>query len=188
MTSSIPMICALLLVCSLPVAPLQAENPVGKTKRKTIDLREMNWKELQKRIAQQKGKVVVVDIWTTTCPSCLEKFPQFVALQKKYGPRVQCISVNCDYDGVPGKPPQYYRKHVLQFLRKQKATCENVLLTIPFLGFLNQIKLESTPALLVYDRNGKLVRRFDNDNAVKEEEEFTMKQVESLIVQLLRRK
>jgi len=164
----------------------EAESAGEDSKRKTVRLVEMDWKGVQKLVASHKGKVVVVDIWTTTCPVCLTKFPKFVALQKTFGEKAACVSLNCDYDGIPDKPPKYYRDNVLKFLRKQNATFDNVLLTMPFLAFLNKIKLESTPAVLVYDRSGKLVKRFDNDKAVKEADEFTMKQVTALVGKLVR--
>ncbi|MFQ5731391.1 MAG: TlpA family protein disulfide reductase [Planctomycetaceae bacterium] len=153
----------------------------------TVRLIEADWKGVQKLGAAQKGKVVVVDVWTSTCAACVKKFPRFAALQKKHGNKVACISVNCDFDGVPGKPPKHYRKHVLDFLRKQQASFDNVMLNVPFLGFLNQIKLESTPALFVYDKTGRLTKRFDNDKSVSDADDFTMKQVESLVESLITR-
>lgn len=184
-----------LLLLSLPlnadIAAAEDESPNANSAatasaRKPVRLQAMNWNEVQKLIARHKGKVVVVDIWTTTCPACLKKFPDFVELQKRYKNNVACISVNCDYDGIEGKPPKFYRPHVLKFLRKQNATFDNVLLTISFLDFLNKIDLASTPAMLVYDKTGKLAKRFDNDDAATAEDEFTMKQVEQLVARLVK--
>jgi len=165
--------------CSFPAF---AESP----RPAKVPLVETNWKGVQKLVASHKGKVVVVDIWTTTCPGCLKKFPDFVALRKRHKGKVALISVNCDYDGIPDKPPKHYRPDVLKFLRKQNATFDNVMLNIPFLGFLNAAKLESTPAMYVYDKTGKLVQRFDNDKAVKEADEFTMQQVRELVAKLVK--
>lgn len=150
-----------------------------------IGLVEANWKGVQKLVASHKGKVVVVDVWTTTCAGCLKKFPDFLALQRLH--KIALISVNCDYDGIPDKPPKFYREHVLKFLKKQNTTCENVMLNVPFLDFLNAVKLESTPAMYVYDKTGKLAKRFDNDKAETEADEFTMKQVHNLVGKLVKR-
>jgi thiol-disulfide isomerase/thioredoxin len=152
-----------------------------------VQIVETNWKGIQKLVATHKGKVVVVDIWTTTCLGCTKKFPDFVALRKQFKGKVALISVNCDYDGIPDKPPKFYRADVLKFLQKQNATFDNVMLNVPFLGFLNARKLESTPAVYVYDKTGKLARRFDNDKAEKETDEFTMQQVRELVSKLVKR-
>lgn len=167
---------ALLLVAA---AARAGEDPVP-------ELQVRDWKQTQKLIAAHKGKVVLVDIWTTTCPACVEKFPEFVKLQERFGAeRLACVSVNCDYDGVPGKPPQHYQPKVQEFLQEQQAEFDHVLLSVPFVDFLDEIELASTPAYLLFDSEGKLVRRFDNDDADDESEEFTMAQVVQAVEDLL---
>ena len=175
-------------ICGWMILSPACADAVRAPKPKKVSVIEANWKGVQKLVAAHRGKVVVVDIWTTTCGVCLEKFPDFMALRKKHQGKVALISVNCDYDGIPGKPPKHYRPGVLKFLRKQNATFENVMLTVSFLGFLNAIELESTPALFVFDKSGKLVKRFDNDKAEKIADEFTMKQVAALVAKLTRQK
>ena len=146
-----------------------------------------DWSGVRELIDQQRGRVVVLDIWTTTCEACLEEFPRFVRLQRQFGAdRVACVSINCDYDGIKGKPPAYYRDDVLSFLKANHATFPNVMLNVSFIDFLDQIKLASTPAILVYGRNGRLVRRFDNDNSTSESDDFAMQQVEALIQTLVK--
>jgi thiol-disulfide isomerase/thioredoxin len=152
-----------------------------------VQLVETNWKGVQKLVAAHKGQVVVIDIWTTTCAGCIKKFPEFVALQKLYKGKIALISVNCDYDGIPGKPPKFYRADVLKFLQKQNATFENVMLNVSLLKFLDEAKLESTPAMYVYDKTGKLAKRFDNDKAEREADEFTMTQVRELVAKLIKK-
>lgn len=154
--------------------------------RVTVQVRD--WKGVQELVRRHRGRVVVLDIWTSTCETCIEEFPRFVQWQETYGTdRLACISINCDYDGIAGKPPAYYRDHVQRFLKSSRATFQNVMLNIPFIDFLDQIRLSSTPAILVYDRDGKLVRRFDNDNSTSESDDFTMQQVQALIDRLVQR-
>lgn len=135
-----------------------------------VRLRVASWDDVQTTVKQHRGKIVVIDVWMTTCVTCLEEFPHFLEWQTKYGPdKVTLISVNCDYDGIATKPPKYYRPNVSKFLRKQHAKIDNVMLSDPFLDFLNRIDLSSTPAIFVYDQHGKLVKRFDNDGSAAEE-------------------
>ena len=163
-------------------ADAPAENGVASG----IHVQILDWERTQRLIAEHKGQVVLVDVWTTTCPACVEKVPEFVALQQRHGAAgLACISVNCDYDGVPDKPPEHYRPKVEKFLQEQQAEFDHVLLSVPFADFLEQIELGTTPAYLLYDADGKLVQRFDNDEALKEEDEFTMAEIAAAVEELL---
>jgi thiol-disulfide isomerase/thioredoxin len=49
------------------------------------------------RMADMKGKVVLVDFWASWCPPCKESFPALDVLQRDYRARgVQVIAVNVD--------------------------------------------------------------------------------------------
>jgi hypothetical protein len=50
---------------------------------------------------------------------------------------------------------------------------------------LDKLELASMPAVYVYGRDGKLVKRFDNESITKESEEFTYKDVTKLVEELL---
>lgn len=179
-------LCGVMWLLSMP-APARADGEkTGAAEAAGVPLRVTDWEGVQKLISRHKGKVVVVDIWTTTCPACLKEFPRFAAWRKTFGPEnVALISVNCDYDGIKTKPPAYYRPRVLEFLSKHPTGIENVLLNTPLIDFLEEIQLASTPALLVYGPDGRLVKRFDNDDAVKIEDEFQMEDVEQLLAEQL---
>jgi thiol-disulfide isomerase/thioredoxin len=43
-----------------------------------------------------RGKVTIVNFWATWCPPCRAEIPDLVALQKKYGDRLQVIGVSQD--------------------------------------------------------------------------------------------
>ena len=77
---------------------------------------------------------------------------------------------------------------MLKFLRKEKATFDNVMIDIPFIDFLDRFDLASTPSILVYGTDGRLVKRFDNDDALDIEDEYSIDDVKQLINKLLKKK
>ncbi len=123
----------------------------------------MDWKQALALVAEHKGKVVVVDIWSTSCEPCLKEFPHLVALQKQHGNDVVCVSFDCDYIGAKNKPVDYYRERVLKALTDMKAeTILNLISTVAADELFVELELDSIPAVYVFDREGKLSKRFDN--------------------------
>jgi thiol-disulfide isomerase/thioredoxin len=132
------------------------------TSGKSIELTECNWSELQSLIARKKGKVVVLDVWSTACEPCMKEFPHLVELQKQYPNDVVGISFDIDFAGMKNKPVTYYRERVLKFLGSQ---ADNQLIhrmcTTPADELFTEIKLDSIPAVYVYGREGNLAKRFE---------------------------
>lgn len=165
-------------------AGVAADAPKAKVEVKIAD-----WKQTQKMVAAHKGKIVVLDAWSTTCAPCVKEFPNLVLLHKKYGGKdVVCMSMSCDYAGIKNKPPEFYRERVLTFLEKQGATFENILSSVPSDELFEEMELASIPAVYVFGRDGKLVKRFDNEKAEKEEDNFTYEHVNKLVAELAAKK
>jgi thiol-disulfide isomerase/thioredoxin len=163
-----------------------ASPPEATSSASTIELKAMNWEETQKLIESHRGKIVVMDVWSTACIPCMREFPGLVALDKQHRKDgVACISLSLDYDGIKDKPPESYRERVMMFLTKQQATFDNVLSTVASEELLDKLELASMPAVYVYGRDGKLVKRFDNESITQESEEFTYKDVTKLVEELL---
>ncbi len=132
-----------------------------------MQVQVLDYDGLRKLIAAQKGKVMVMDCWATSCAPCIKEFPNLVALHNKYGPgKVACISLSFDYDGSDKleevMPP------VQKFLERQGATFDNVLSSTPSDELCKKLEIPSIPAVFVYDRDGKLVRRFEGAKAYDE--------------------
>jgi len=150
--------------------------PDTKKTQDTVSLEIKSWQETQALIAAQKGRVVVVDLWSTSCVPCMKEFPNLVALHKKYpSEKITCISVSCDYEGLEDEPPESKKPSVMKFLTSTKATFTNVLLSDPDLDVYESIGLAAIPAVYVYDTQGQLAKRFDNDSGEYGDEGFTYK-------------
>ena len=59
----------------------------------------LSWDQTQRRREQLRGKVIVLDVWSTYCDPCTREFPNLVKLQKRFAKQVACISFNTDYAG-----------------------------------------------------------------------------------------
>ncbi len=141
---------------------------------------------MQAQVAEHQGKVVVLDAWSTSCGPCMKEFPNLVDLHNKHaGGDVVCMSMSVDYDGIPNKPPEFYRERVLKFLTKVNSTLDNYLLNQESAQWYEAVDLSAIPAVFVYGRDGELVKRFDNDSIGANDEPFTYEDVNKLVEELL---
>lgn len=168
-------------------APAPAQPPVqttGKTTGKAT-VRLVDQAGLDAEISRQAGKVVVVDFWSTSCPPCVKEFPRLVALKKTHGERIACISFSLDYEGIDA--PEELLPPVEAFLDKVGAGgIVNLLCTEEADAVYRKLDLVSVPAVSVYGPDGKLVQRFDEDDAAKRlKRPFTYDDVEGVVGRLL---
>ncbi|MEZ5948990.1 MAG: TlpA disulfide reductase family protein [Planctomycetaceae bacterium] len=134
-------------------------------------MKAAQWHEVQAELAKHKGKVVVLDLWSTWCAPCVRELPHLVALQKKHPEQVVCISVNLNFDG--SDTPDVHAPEVLQLLAKLDARIINLLSTTPDETIYETIDLASIPVAFVYQNNGELKKRFDNESSEYGDEGFT---------------
>lgn len=147
-----------------PAASVVEPATTAKSEAKTdVTLDIKSWDETLALVAEHKGKVVVLDLWSTSCDPCKKEFPHLVEMHNKHGDKVVCLSASCDYVGIKGKSPESYKPQVLEFLIEQKATFQNVLLNVESDVLFEKIDLASIPAVYVFGTDGKLAKRFDND-------------------------
>ena len=155
--------------------------PVAFYADEAVKVEIADWKGVEKWIASQKGKVVVVDMWSLSCEPCRKEFPNLVKLHNDQGDKVACLSVSTDYAGIKSKPPAFYEPKVLEFLTSQKATCKNIMCSVESDALFEQLDLASIPAVYVYGKDGKLARRFAG------EEVHYDKEVLPLVAELLKK-
>lgn len=137
-----------------------------------VTLKRVSASELDDAIAAHRGKIVVVDFWATYCAPCKKEFPNLVQIHKQYAGKVVAVSVTVDDEEDADK--------ALKFLKQQNATFENYLLAEPAKVYQQRYQFIAVPCVLVFGKDGKLVRRFSSDD-----EEFTYKDVNKLIESLI---
>ncbi|MGH7139624.1 MAG: TlpA family protein disulfide reductase [Pirellulales bacterium] len=153
---------------SEPVEAAPAEDSVSEgTPADGVTVEIKDFDGIQELIAGKRGKVVVMDCWSTWCEPCVKEFPGLVKLHEKYGDKVACISLSFNYAGGKNESPEDHQEAVLEFLRSQHATFDNVLASVPDEELYQRLGFKSAavPAIFVYDREGNLVGQFESAEA-----------------------
>lgn len=104
-------------------------NYMGATKRApSFTLKDGNGREVS--LTQMRGKVVVLNFWTTTCRPCLEEMPDVAELAKIMSDRKDVVVVTVSIDESP----------------------------VEALGVLKAILKEEPPFMTLFDPDNKIVK------------------------------
>jgi len=124
--------CAIIVSAALPASAFSLKDAEGKT-----------W-----RLADLKGKWVVVNFWATWCAPCVKEIPDLAAFAKDHADSAVVLGVALDYDNVT----------------QVKAFAKKVGMTYPMVPGEDQDqaekqlgKVKGLPTTLVYDPSGKQV-------------------------------
>lgn len=114
-------------------------------------------------VADLPGEVKVINYWATWCAPCIREIPSFNQLHAKYGSKgVTVVGVSVDDEGAEIVQP---------FLKTPKGRM-NYRVALAKLEDLGPVGVTtSIPVTLIYDKSGKLVKRFDGYAEEKELEE-----------------
>ncbi|MDP7017956.1 MAG: TlpA disulfide reductase family protein [Pirellulaceae bacterium] len=144
-----------------------------------------SWEEVQQWVKAQEGKVVVVDVWSTSCATCMAEFPHFVELANAKSSAVACASLSIDYYGG-NSSPEDARGKIEKFLTSQQSIAANFISTDTDEDVLKAIDAASIPIALVYDQQGDLNKVFHNLDGEYGAEGFSYEQhINPLVEQLL---
>lgn len=133
----------------------------------------VKYENLEKRIQEEKDKLLVVNFWSTTCGPCVKEMPHFMEINHQYAgnPKFKMILVSLDRLAD--------KERVLKFIKNKNLTAEVIL--------LDDIKRMNTwipkfekdwdgniPVTLFY-KNGEKIH-FNDGEMSKEDLEKTIKE------------
>jgi thiol-disulfide isomerase/thioredoxin len=114
-------------------------------------------------VTELPGEVKVINYWATWCAPCIKEIPSFNQLHAKYADKgVTVVGVSIDEEGASVVEP---------FLKTPRGKIDYRIAyaKIDDLGPVGVTT--SIPVTLVYDKSGRLVKRFDGYAEEKELEE-----------------
>lgn len=101
-------------------------------------------------LAAYQGEVMVLNLWATWCPPCMEEMPSLAQLQYNFEGRIRVIPVSVDSEGD--------REKAISELRRLSGG------SLPFLqdmtrGVLFDAQAAGMPVTIIYDARGQEVAR-----------------------------
>ena len=143
---------------NLPLPPLKNAGALGWKSFAGADV----------KLADLKGKVVVLDFWATYCPPCREEIPHLNDLQNKYGANLQIVGLHIGGTEDEAKIPEFVRQVNIKYaLAYPQSETADALLGAD----------DSIPQTFVFDKTGKLTKKFVGfDNFVKADLEDAVEQ------------
>ncbi|HEX8422905.1 MAG TPA: TlpA disulfide reductase family protein [Pyrinomonadaceae bacterium] len=99
-----------------------------------------------------EGKVLVLDFWATYCPPCRDEVPHLIALQRRYGAQGLHV-VGLNVGGAEDRPkvPEFIEEFGIQYALGYPD---------PQMSDLFFADNSAIPQTYVYDRKGRLAKRF----------------------------
>src|SRR6266480_109956 len=129
----------------LPSVPAQSglKPPSGRSLAPDFNLKDIDGKDV--KLADLKGKVVLVNFWATWCEGCQVEIPWFVEFQKEYAGRgLVVVGISLDDDGW---------KSVKPWIKEKKV---NYPIVIGNEGLGKQYGLVGMPLTALVDRVGRI--------------------------------
>jgi thiol-disulfide isomerase/thioredoxin len=129
----------LLLFLQLSGLALAAESEISPE-----DIPTMDAGELLALVAEEKGKVIVVNIFASWCPPCRDEIPVLVNLRREY-PADSLLLVGVSVDREPKALANYMSEMRMNYpVYRAKG------------DFMRRVGVKAVPQLLIYGKSGKL--------------------------------
>ena len=135
---------ALVLLTALPACSSKASS------QEAPDFTLLNLNGDEVHLSDYRGKVVLLNFFATYCPPCRMEMPEFVDLQREYGPKgFKVIAVSVDEDPQQVLPP---------FIQRMGLNFPVLMATSKVIADYGNIY--ALPQTFVIDRQQRIVRHF----------------------------
>ncbi len=116
-----------------------------------FDVKDLDGKPL--KVANFKGKVVMVDFWATWCPPCVAEVPNVAAVYQKYHDKgFEIIGVSLDRAGDKDKVISFTKEHNMPWQQFYDGKYWQNELSVKY-------GVRSIPATLLLDGSGKIIAK-----------------------------
>jgi cytochrome c biogenesis protein CcmG/thiol:disulfide interchange protein DsbE len=140
--------------------PVPTPNAEEIVKAHNVEIEKLDGKTF--KLADFRGKVLVVDFWATYCPPCVKQMPKLAALSKQYKDQgVEIVGLSAD--------DKADREQVTKFLKDKNVDYtigfDNRWLSSAFLkGTEDETGAPPIPQLFVISRDGRVVEHLIGDS------------------------
>jgi len=105
------------------------------------------------KFEKYKNKIVILDIFTTWCPPCMEVFPHLIDIQKKYKKDLQFIGLLMEEGRRNSEILEFKKKHKLNYPITNSK--ENFILVNTWGG------VSGYPTIIIFDKKGNYFNHFN---------------------------
>ena len=111
-------------------------------------IKKITLSELKTVLENNKGKVVILDLWATWCPPCRKEIPGFINLYNKYqGKSVEILGIAFDENGSEVVPP---------FIKKMGI---NYPVYLDGGDIAQSYDLQAYPTTVIYGKDGTVANK-----------------------------
>lgn len=146
------------LVMSIPPFPNGQKDLPGTSVSRESNPMEFPLLDLEQkpvRIAQYKGKLTLIDVWSTNCPPCIKALPSLVELDRKYKAQgLSIVGLVIDEKGTANEVTSRVR-----FFTDKAKVSYPILREDAARPFSVSFEVHSIPTLLLVDEQGKIILR-----------------------------
>ena len=163
------------------VKPIVEESNAAKTVDPIIQVTVVDAESFAAALKKHEGKVVLIDFWATYCAPCLKRFPETVELFRKYADQgVVVISFSVDdlEDLELAKEFLAKQKHEFAFKGEHYISKFGVSTETE-----KAFDVAAVPDFRLYDREGKLHKRWKEDEIVELKEEAIIEEIDKLLAE-----
>lgn len=131
---------ALFFLFTLCVFALQAQSVKAEE-----PFKEANLAEIQKAVANHKGELVLLNIFASWCPPCVQEARTFAEFYKKYPPQkgIHLIGISLDDD----------KNELKKFIAERNVKYPVYLAGQDFVDFY---EIQTIPTLILFDKEGNV--------------------------------